>query len=39
MPPTPDIEITDGENNDIRKPMMMLPFVGTMCLSESLAFD
>ena len=28
IPPTPHIETTDGENNNIRKPMMILPYAG-----------
>ena len=28
VPPTPHIEKTDGENNNIRKPMMILPYAG-----------
>ena len=28
VPPTPHIETTDGEKNNIRKPMMILPYAG-----------
>ena len=28
VPPTPHIETTDGENNNIKKPMMILPYAG-----------
>ena len=28
VPPTPHIETTDGENNNIRKPLMILPYAG-----------
>ena len=28
VPPTPHIETTDGENNNITKPMMILPYAG-----------
>ena len=28
VPPTPHIETTDGENDNIRKPMMILPYAG-----------
>ena len=28
VPPTPHIETTDGENNNIRKPMMNRPYTG-----------
>ena len=28
VPPTSHIETTDGENNNIRKPMMILPYAG-----------
>ena len=28
IPPTPHIETTDGENNNIRKPIMILPYAG-----------
>ena len=28
VPPTPQIETTDGENNNIKKPMMILPCAG-----------
>ena len=28
VPPTPHIETTESENNNIRKPMMILPYAG-----------
>ena len=28
VPPTPHIETTEGENNNIKKPMMILPYAG-----------
>ena len=29
VPPSPHMETTDGENNNIKKPMMILPYAGT----------